>query len=339
MGLAIKYVAVLLFCAICSAAYCTDESEPTKRELLRRQAEIWSQLDQDTRRVLAQRSEYVYKFSDQLVIDAYDLLYWQERLDALLVRKTVQKYNNHNGYRTKEITGYEWEYRSDDETDEYFRIPTYGALYWHDGVLINEESRWNSSSYSAFIKQAGVDTVVSKSDKEIVKTWIKTNLPLLVVVDPMAQSDSDFDLYKNRSDGVYLMRGAIGSALGVQLELPTPMDGKITMFPGDLSESHRGSPTKMPDLVGRGLRNGAPGNQYDSYLLVPDSASSNGAAIGPSAGGRQWTEFEIADLRQFSIKPKELAVLWMEKKLEIPYRVLERNGSGWGSSEYLLQRP
>lgn len=265
------------------------------------------------------------------------MMYWRERLDGLLYGEKIQKLGRENGLKSKSTLRVEWKYKTDDELEAYFEVPTYGALYWHRGVLINDRALWSTPDYASFRDVIGAGEGKSRTEIQAISDWVSQNLPLIVAVDPLRQRDPSQDLYSESDGDVTLVCGIIASALGKQSQFPTPSNGKIAAYPGDLTLDYKNSRTKLPPLSGGRLRGGLPDSSLEAYLLRPTHNASQ-AAIG-AASRRGAVSCEVVDLRPFQLDAKELAILWLEGKIEVPFRSISRDENGWRCTEELLKRP
>ena len=332
-----------LACAVTFLMWaCTSvtafEAQPARQQLRVQQNQFWASLDRETRTLLVERAKYVLRINHDLIIDAYPLMRWRDQLDSLVERHSVQTISDRGFYRKKTTVGYEWKYREREEIAAEFELPTYGALYWYGGVLVNDRELWDSQGYAHVLTQAGVTGAHSSKDKALISEWISSSFPRVVVIDPLSQKDRDTDTYQLRNGSVYLRRGAVGSALGFQARLPTPSDGEIHKWPGDLAEQFRYNSARLPEIVGQNLKDGIPAEKLGHYLLFPLRSVSGGVAVGPASRSPSLL-FEIHEFRKYQVDPKELAWLWKNGELEIPHRVVKRVGSSFSCTEHLLQRP
>ena len=304
-----------------------------------RQAQVWASLDIDTRRVLVERSKYIYRHGD-VVVDAYFLLKWREELESLMARHTLHSTNKSGNLISKKVVGYEWRYLDDPEFKAYFELRTYGVHFWYGGCLVNDSSLWGTDEYQSLRKAAGVQRGYSKDDKVKVQEWVESSFPMVLVVDPVSQRDRDTDAYSKRRSDLFLKRGVLADPFCEQVLLPLPNQGVIDSWPGKLRRSSFGS-VKLPKLIGDEMRNGVPKLSVDYFLLIPEPQVSNSTALGPASRSINGSTsvYRLEQSKRYQISAKELAVMWLDGQLEIPYREVSRQGSYYTCSEHLLERP
>lgn len=304
-----------------------------------REAQVWATLDADTRRILVDRSSYVFKYGE-VVIDAYFLLKWREELESLLSRYTVHSTRSNGSMRSKKVVGYEWKYLEKPEFETFFELPTFGVHFWFDGCLLNDKTMWDSEHYRSVRDEVGVAGYVSNADKAKAQDWVDAEVPLVLLVDPVAQRDPDVEAFSQTQSAVHLKRGVLADAFSEQVVLPVPHQGKLRVWPGKLRRSNFGS-VQLPNLVGDEVRDGVPKLTADFFLLVPDPQSSSGPVLGPASRSQSGTvsTYRVERAGRYKLDAKELAILWVDGVLEIPYREVVRVDGDYLCTERLLQRP
>tara|TARA_R100000657_G_C4678090_1_gene124991 strand:+ start:1282 stop:2292 length:1011 start_codon:yes stop_codon:yes gene_type:complete len=327
-------VVIVLEAVLCFAAHgqATDARSP--REIRAEQARVWSELDREVQRILAERSRYVYQFDEDLIIDAYPLLSWRQMLEDAVVREKVRAERRINGIRRTETVGYNWFYEVRPEEEAAFDIRSFPAMFWYRGVLLNDTTQGRRASHQVLV-DASVNEVGDSAESKIL-SWMKRHLPLVAAIDPITRAEAPDSVYGLTGSGndrhARLRAGLVVSARDGLRRMPMPRNGKV---------SYASLLTRYPIDPSSTRSDGKPDPGLESYLLLPAvrSVKRSGNVF---TGGAQVSEditYTIEPLKKYKLTAKELAVAWMEEKLEIPYRVIEKQGSELICVEHLLQRP
>ncbi len=327
---------IVLAGAGCSPAMAQHEVPRSQRDVLRVQAEIWDLLDRQTRKVIVERSRFVYQLDENLIIDAYELMSWREMLEDSIVKEKIREERRTTGIRRTLTIGYKWFYEIEPKRAAYFDIKTYPVMFWYSGLLLNNKVERRDLSHQALIDASSAQP--GKTSDERVLSWIANELPLVTVVDPLTRTKEPDAIYTLIQSGgeqqVRFSKGIVTSARNGMRAMPIPRKGAVSLF-----DPYPKQIVIEPNSV---RSDGKPDPALEAYMLfasiktkqIQKSAFSSGSTT------KNTIEYSIKSPRAFQLRPKELAVLLMEGKLEIPYRVVEKNKSGeWVCTEYLLERP
>jgi hypothetical protein len=94
-------------------------------------------------------------------------------------------------------------------------------------------------------------------------------------------------------------------------------------------------------VPGKNVLEGVPSPSLDQYMLLPavDQPATTPVLTSIPGGGKSPIFYEVVALQRYKLNAREVAELYLDGKIQIPYRENARKGGVWACEEHLLAKP
>lgn len=295
-----------------------------------REREVWASLSPQARRIILERSRYIYRFDNDVYVDAYDMLYWHEESRKNIVTRRTQR---SRGNFSRPITLSETVvYERDPELEAYFSIGGYPCIFWIDGVVANRSDLWHTPAYLNFRSGLGVADRDPKEMASRIKQELRRMLPIVCAVSPLDHAKGSDRIYSASSGRTIFRAVLVGDFSASHNTMSFAVRYKDQGLP------HRGGQAFFLQ-PSRNVKDGRPIASLQTFGLLPHARGPVAAIAPPTRPQDEEIEYEVVDLRRYRLTPKEVAVAFVDGKLEIPIREVSNESGIWTCRETLLARP